>query len=95
MAYMAHVATVLSLRMDNIIQMLTNSSDIDELYVKIFNMKKTLQDACSIARVFNDNTINDEKVRELTMFLSLALRKIKINDMEGLNWCLHKTIQTI
>ena len=60
----------------------------------IAHCKKDVLNFMKISKTFQDNS-NINTYWSLNVILSLALRKIAIKDIQGLEWCSHEVIKSI
>lgn len=61
---------------------------IREVHDKLCSLKVTLEEARQVAIAFKDASMDAEMVRNIIMFLALADRKLFLNDMCGVEWCI-------
>ena len=73
-----------------------HDSIMEYLYEVVHNCKKDVLDFMKIAQMFDpERRVNTNTYWSLNVILSLALRKIVIKDIKGLEWCADEIVKSI
>lgn len=98
---MASIDYVMSIRIQQLMEHAAHCDpkkdhDANDNMWFVFNMLHTLRDdlqnMVQVAHTFGDGSIDLDKYKHINMLMSIARRKLLMNDEQGFNWCLFKML---